>query len=264
MKSLQADKNSSEKGRNGGFCARCGCWHELPFSAARLACRELMADLEAQGRIDFLNPLEAADPRLATAPLFAPGGGKMLGLLLGQDARGNKQRLLAFSGMFGGLWQVPGWAGPLFDETALHRLHDPAVAAIRELTRRMATLPVASAEYQSLRQERRQLSRDNMQTLFQLYQVGNFRGEQVPLPALFPANSGPPTGSGDCCAPKLLHAAQQLGLRPCSMAEFFWGTGTATRKREHGQFCLPCVEKCQPILGFMLCGLDAGQTESRA
>ena len=260
MQSLRTNGKSAETGRNGGFCVRCGCWHELPFSAARLACRELMAELEAKRRFDFLNPLETADPRLTTAPLFAPGGGKMLGLLLGQDAQGQEQRLLAFSGMLGGLWQVPGWAGPLFDEAALHRLHDPAVAAIRELTRRMAALPAASAEYQSLRQERRQLSRDNMQALFHLYQVRNFRGEQAPLTAFFPEHSGPPTGTGDCCAPKLLHAAQQRGLRPCSMAEFFWGAGTATRKREHGQFCLPCAEKCRPILGFMLCGLDEGQT----
>ena len=71
---------------NGGFCGRCGRTHELPAEAARRACRDLMAKLEAHGRIDFAQP--DASPALSAAPLFAPGGGKMLGVLLGLDEHG--------------------------------------------------------------------------------------------------------------------------------------------------------------------------------
>jgi tRNA pseudouridine32 synthase/23S rRNA pseudouridine746 synthase len=41
---------------------------------------------------------------------------------------------------------------------------------------------------------------------------------------------GFPAGCGDCCAPKLLHAAAERGWQPVAMVEFFWGAppGTAT------------------------------------
>jgi tRNA pseudouridine32 synthase/23S rRNA pseudouridine746 synthase len=32
-----------------------------------------------------------------------------------------------------------------------------------------------------------------------------------------------PAGTGDCCLPKLLHAAAQQGLRPVSAVEFWYG-----------------------------------------
>lgn len=243
--------------RNGGYCSRCARWHELLQEPARRACLELMAKLEAQGRVDFDRASVPADPRFATAPLFRPGCGKMLGVLLGRDRAGNIRQLRAFSGMLGGLWQVPGWAPPLFDEAAFRRLHEPAAVAIKVLTEQMAALPASSPLRLALRRERRRLSRENTAALQQLCRLENCRGERRPPAAFFPANGGPPTGTGDCCAPKLLHAAREQGLVPFAMAEFFWGSSAPGRPRSHGQFYLPCVEKCQPILGFLLCGLEA-------
>jgi len=45
--------------------------------------------------------------------------------------------------------------------------------------------------------------------------------------------TGFPAGCGDCCAPKLLHAAAQRGWHPVSLVEFFYGAppGTATKAK---------------------------------
>jgi tRNA pseudouridine32 synthase/23S rRNA pseudouridine746 synthase len=59
-------------------------------------------------------------------------------------------------------------------------------------------------------------------------------------------------GTGDCCAPKLLHAAQRAGLRPLSMAEFWYGSPVGGRVE--GRTYDACQERCQQLLGYMLCG----------
>jgi hypothetical protein len=65
-----------------------------------------------------------------------------------------------------------------------------------------------------------------------------------------------PTGTGDCCGPKLLAQAAIEGLRPLGLAEFYWGRENRSGSRRHTTFSASCPEKCGPILGFMLCGLD--------
>ena len=42
------------------------------------------------------------------------GEGKMLGILVCDDADGNRVVLKAFSGQVGGQWEFPGWCGPAF------------------------------------------------------------------------------------------------------------------------------------------------------
>ena len=242
-------------GKNGGYCHRCRTWHVLPWVEAWQACADLMADLHRHGRIDIMQPNEKTDRRCSTAPLFAAGAGKMLGLLLGRDVQGNEQRLLAFSGMFNGLWQVDGWAEPVFNLPDFLTLHGPAEKMIKTLGAQLASLPASAPEQSVLRKKRRELSRQNMAAIHTLYTLRNFRGEEQPLTSFFPPTSGPPSGTGDCCAPKLLHLAQCLRLRPFSMAEFYWGGSSASASRIHGHRYAPCASKCQPILGFQLCGL---------
>lgn len=60
-----------------------------------------------------------------------------------------------------------------------------------------------------------------------------------------------PTGAGDCCAPRLLCRCFELGLKPRSMAEFFWGDSPFAR----GSFHTPCDSRCRPLLKHIL-GLD--------
>ena len=56
----------------------------------------------------------------------------------------------------------------------------------------------------------------------------NWRGDEVALPDLLERRQQqlsisrrPPWGVGDCAAPKLLHAAHALGLRPTGLAELW-------------------------------------------
>jgi len=113
-----------------------------------------------------------------------------------------------------------------------------------------------SEAWKALKRQRRELSRILMQDIFSLYQLPNFRGEVCSLQQLFGDETGIPTGTGDCCAPKLLAHAARNNLIPGSLAEFYYGRNNASGNCVHQQFYLPCTTRCLPILGHMLCGLE--------
>ncbi|WOD41147.1 RluA family pseudouridine synthase [Nodosilinea sp. E11] len=122
-------------------------------------------------------------------------------------------------------------------------------------------IQAADAEIAALKQQRRDLSRQLQTEMHAAYRLTNFAGESVALQTL--AQRGNlPTGTGDCCAPKLLHAAAQLSLKPLAMAEFWWGP--AQSDKQPGEFYGACAERCQPIMGFLLSGLSAQVLASAA
>lgn len=65
----------------------------------------------------------------------------------------------------------------------------------------------------------------------------------------------PPSGAGECCAPKLLQYALTHKLKPVSLAEFWVGAPSKTEIRQEGAFYAPCSGKCIPILRHMFEGL---------
>ena len=66
----------------------------------------------------------------------------------------------------------------------------------------------------------------------------------------------PPSGTGECCEPKLLQYAFTHGMRPVEMAMFWWGEPPKTEIRQHGQFYPACNGKCKPLLTWMLKGMN--------
>ena len=60
----------------------------------------------------------------------------------------------------------------------------------------------------------------------------NFAGRYENLAAFFRDAGGIPTGTGECCAPKLLQEAALRGIRPLGMAEFWWGPTPPAMARE--------------------------------
>lgn len=102
---------------------------------------------------------------------------------------------------------------------------------------------------------RRVRSQALQQWLFRQYVFLNALGEEKDLPELF-APATPPSGSGECCAPKLLQAAYREGLHPLCMGEFWVGASPADEVRHDGHFYPACNSKCRPILRHMLRGLD--------
>ena len=59
-----------------------------------------------------------------------------------------------------------------------------------------------------------------------------------------------------CAAPRLLQYAILHELHPIAMAEFWWGDSPRTELRRHGYYYPACKSKCEPILQFMLQGLN--------
>ena len=110
-------------------------------------------------------------------------------------------------------------------------------------------------KYKALTVRRANLSSNIQNRIFENYRFLNIRGEERTLRSIF-SGQVPPSGAGDCAAPKLLQYAFQHGLKPIAMAEFWWGASPKTTIRHHRKFYPACLSKCSPILSHMLNGLE--------
>jgi len=106
-----------------------------------------------------------------------------------------------------------------------------------------------------LKKARARLSNSLHQQVFSGYTLCNKQGEHKPVTDFF-VDGLPPSGAGDCAAPKLIQYAHQHDLIPLALAEFWWGAAPKQAVRHHGHYYPACRGKCQPILPFMLKGLD--------
>ena len=112
-------------------------------------------------------------------------------------------------------------------------------------------------EVELLKKQRQQQS-DNLQRwLFTHFVMINGRGEKRTLLDIF-ADSGiiPPSGAGECCAPKLLQYAFLHDLQPLRIVEFWQGASPIGEIRHHDHYYPACRSKCLPILRYMLQGID--------
>lgn len=135
-------------------------------------------------------------------------------------------------------------------------------AELRRLKRRwQERLASAEAEVKTyadeiarLRQERKQRSDALQRWLFDHFEMLNQAGERRSLTAIFAptAQQVPPSGSGECCAPKLLQYAFLHHLRPLCMAEFWQGRSPRMEVRHHDHYYPACQGKCKPILEWMI------------
>lgn len=109
-----------------------------------------------------------------------------------------------------------------------------------------------------LREKRAKKSAQLQQKLFDHYIFLNQYGEEKSLSPIFENThtQKPPAGSGECAAPKLLQFAFKHGLKPITMAEFWWGASPSSEIRKHKHYYPACLGKCKPILGHMLKGIE--------
>ena len=163
-----------------------------------------------------------------------------------------------------------------YDEALLIRESQFQKAELRRKKRYWAALladtdtrmhPISSM-VADLRRERKQRSDALQHWLFDHFLMLNDRGEQRSLTSIFASHGSsrftshgssrfatlgvPPSGSGECCAPKLLQYAYAHHLRPLSIAEFWQGRSPRMEVRHHNQFYTACRGKCKPILEWML------------
>ena len=237
-----------------GYCRRCRTRHVLSQGNARLKAIRLIELLEQKKSVALAAGSSPDDPLLSTAPLFEDARGKMFGVLEGLRADGTISWLYAFSGQYRCCWQVPGWVPPLFNIDRFRALNDPVERQIKELGRQIAAAVPDSGPRRLLLQQRRDLARGLMKDIHALYRLTNFCGDRRALDTVLASDAGIPTGTGDCCAPKLLNQAALEGMAPLSLAEFYFGRENRSQTRQHGHFYAPCSSKCAPLLGFMLCG----------
>ena len=114
------------------------------------------------------------------------------------------------------------------------------------------------SKIERLKAKRKQESEDLQNWLFRHFVFMNVSGEYKNLLDIFRDFNGtvPPSGSGECCAPKLLQYAFIHGLKPLSIAEFWWGEPPKLEVRHHLHHYPACNGKCKPILDFMLRGMS--------
>ncbi|MBK8701771.1 MAG: RNA pseudouridine synthase [Saprospiraceae bacterium] len=108
-----------------------------------------------------------------------------------------------------------------------------------------------------LKEERKRRSANLQKRLFDQYVFLNYLGEIKSLAEIFNTSDElfPPSGAGECAAPKLLQFAFKHKYRPIALAEFWWGKSPSSEIRKHGHVYPACHGKCGPILGHMLKGL---------
>ena len=153
---------------------------------------------------------------------------------------------------------------------------DEEAALVRESQFQKAELKRATARWQqqiaeceeavapfkasvvAMKEERKRRSAALQRWLFEHFKVLNANGREKSLLDIFAEHSGiiPPAGAGECAAPKLLQYAYLNSLAPIAVAEFWVGESPTGEVRRDGCFYGACKSKCEPILSFMLQGLD--------
>ena len=162
--------------------------------------------------------------------------GKMFGVLMYDGGY-----LAAFSAKLDGSHYHEGFVPPVYEMT-----QEP-IGTSKEESRRLQRLLFANYNFLNGRGETK-----NLLEIFQNEKI-------VSAEDWFSGNKSaslPPSGAGECCAPKLLQYALSHGLKPIALAEFWVGAPSRTEIRHEGVLYPPCSGKCVPILRHMLQGLE--------
>lgn len=142
-----------------------------------------------------------------------------------------------------------------FQKAELKRIQARWKQSIEALTAKLAIRDKLIQEWKTERQAR---SAALQERIFRHFILLNACGESRDLCDIFadtPQHT-PPAGAGECAAPKLLQYAYKNGYKPIAMAEFWVGDSPCDEIRRHGCFYPSCKAKCEPILNWMMQGLD--------
>ena len=142
-----------------------------------------------------------------------------------------------------------------FEKAELHRIKRRVAEELEPLAER---LKQAHSCLVVLKEKRRSDSEALQKWLFASFKLLNARGESKSLSEIFSGTSLriPPSGAGECCAPKLLQAAYLREWHPKAIAEYWYGKPKRGEVRVHGMHYPAGRGKCQPGLCWMLQGLD--------
>ena len=177
--------------------------------------------------------------------------GKMFGVLIY-----NGGYLAAFSAKLDGSYEHEGFVPPVWEgleDERIRGLVENPIGHSKEESRRLQKLLFANYNFVNGKGESKNL-------------LEIFKEEKpiIPIDEWFSPElkiknyelKMPPSGAGECCAPKLLQYALTHGITPLALAEFWVGAPSRTEIRQEGAFYAPCSGKCVPILRHMLEGLE--------
>lgn len=179
--------------------------------------------------------------------------GKMFGVLILHPSAPIPY-LAAFSAKLDGSYHHEGFVPPVYE------METPPVGTSREESQRLQRLLFANYRFLN-----RSGSSKNLLELFAdmppiLPPDEYFSNFKFQISNLKSQISLPPSGAGECCAPKLLQYAFAHHLEPFALAEFWIGAPSHTEIRQEGVFYAPCSGKCVPILRHMLSGMEIDPT----
>jgi len=189
------------------------------------------------------------------------GHGVMVGVLVCEDGDGREVVLYALSGSsliidghVSGAVSVP----PVVSADKIAQALAPNDRRIHELTEERKR--ASECEKRRISGERAVLTEESLRAVLSLYRFHCADGTVRTLAGMCAERAVqtrrdklPPTGTGDCCAPKLLDYAFSRGLHPVSMDEMYYGRPSLTKTC--GASYPPCDERCSLILPAML-GLE--------
>lgn len=138
-----------------------------------------------------------------------------------------------------------------FQNAELRRLRQQYKADLEMLS---AKVDCFEKPIREMKRERRERSDALQHWLFQRFDLLNIHGERRMLTDIFAPTPQrvPPSGAGECCAPRLLQYAFEHQLKPLAIAEFWHGPSPKAEIRHSGHFYPACRGKCLPILTWMI------------
>lgn len=141
-----------------------------------------------------------------------------------------------------------------FQKAELKRLRKDMDVSLQPLR---DELDAMHREIAMLKADRKRRSDELQSWLFSQFVMLNAKGDKRTLTDIFAPTPQrvPPSGAGECCAPKLLQYAFREGYAPIAIAEFWWGESPKGEVRRHLECYPACQGKCRPILDYMLQGL---------
>ena len=216
----------------------------FPQELARHYCMEFISGIE-DGSIIVKQVSKPSTDR--------QGHGFMVGSLVCVNEAGERVVLYAVSGI---AYEAEGTVPPIATPEQIEQALLKNDKEIHELT--TALRQAQGPHHDELKERRTQLTTESLLNVFSLYTFTRFDGKKITLNQIIKEHGGrlPPTGTGDCCAPKLLSYAFEHKLQPISMDEVFYSyKGGNTKNKTNGVSYPPCDERCGYILPSIL-GLE--------
>lgn len=228
----------------------------FPQESARHYCQKLISQIE-NGEVVLKQvgreSLERKNQGVMIGSLVCWDKIKKQRVILYSVSGNNKQLIPVNQNNFSDIF-VPSIVSSELIDLALKE-NDKEIHELTDKINKLTLVNKNSAERYQLIKKRTSLTDASLKKVFSLYSFTRYDKKKISLDEIIKNHKGqlPPTGTGDCCAPKLLNYAFDKGYEIISMDEVYYGRDTKNKK--NGTSYAPCDERCGYILPSIL-GLE--------